>query len=87
MTPLDGLSGWIMEHANEVLSYDVKNLISSPDRSIIVLKYLISSSDISRIEIRLAHPVKKANKVSINILFNLSILKFTNIHMNERGLI
>ena len=87
MTPLDGLPGWIMEHANEVLSYDVKNLISCPDRSIIALKYLISSSDISRIEIRLSHPVKMANKVSINILFNLDILKFTNNNQNECGII
>ena len=41
----------------------------------------------SRIEARLAHPVNRINKVSINILFNICILKFTNILQNVCGII
>jgi hypothetical protein len=46
-----------------------------------------SSSEISRIEARLAHPVNRINELSINILFNICILKFTNIHQNVCGII
>ena len=72
---------------SEKIGYDLKNLISSSGLSMSALKYLISSFEISRIELWLAHPVKIANKDSVNILFNIDILKFRTVYKNDLEII